>query len=70
MKHIMNEIVDELKSHYGIDVRDYKNSLQVTAVTTLVVDQTRSLTVELQHDTKEEASQEEGAIELPTYSNS
>ncbi|MDQ3852495.1 MAG: hypothetical protein M3299_06645 [Thermoproteota archaeon] len=38
MEHTINEIVDELKRQ-GIDVRDYKNSLQVTAVTTLVVDQ-------------------------------
>jgi hypothetical protein len=48
-----------------------KNHIQVTAVTTLVVDQAHSLTVELQNDTKEEEmSQEEEAIELATYSNS
>jgi hypothetical protein len=68
MEHAIDEILDELKSQ-GIDVRDYKNSLQVTAVTTLVVDQAYSLTVELQDDTKKEVSEEE-AIELATYSNS
>jgi two-component system sensor histidine kinase VicK len=68
MEYTINEMVDELKTH-GIDVRDYKNSLQVTAVTTLVVDQAYSLTVELQNDTKEGESQEE-PVKLATYSNS
>lgn len=66
------EAIDELKSH-GIIVRDYKNPLQVTAVTTLVVDQAYALVVELQgNNTKEgegEMFQEE-AIHLATYSNS
>jgi hypothetical protein len=62
------KIVDELKSQ-GIDVRDYKNPLQVTAVTTLVVDQAYSLIVELQDYAKKEVYEEE-AVELATYSNS
>jgi len=65
LEHTLNEIVEELNNQ-GIAVRDYKNPLQVTVVTTLVVDQAHSLTVELQDD--KEVSQEE-AIELATYSN-
>ncbi len=46
--------------------------MTVTAVTTLVVDETRSLTVELQYDTKEKevVSEQEEATELATYCNS
>lgn len=69
MDPAINKVVDELRSQ-GIIIRDYKNPLQVTAVTTLVIDQAHSLTVELQDNAKlEEISQEE-AIELATYSNS
>ena len=39
-------------------------------ITTLVVDQAYSLTVEVQDHTKEEELSEEGIIELATYSNS
>ncbi len=68
MEHTINEIVNELRSQ-GIEVRDYKNPLRDTAVTTLVVDQAYSLTIELQDYAKEEVSEEE-AVELATYSNS
>ncbi len=73
MGHKIIEILDELESH-GIIVRDYKNPLQVTAVTTLVVDQAYSLTVELQDNNTKEGEGEkifqEEAIQLATYSNS
>ena len=68
-ENTLNEIIDELKSH-SIIVRDYKNPGPVTAVTTLVVDQAQSLTVELQDDAKQEETQEEEAVGLATYSNS
>ena len=68
-ENTLNEIIDELKSN-GIIVRDYKNPGPVTAVTTLVVDQAQSLTVELQDDAKQEETQEEEAVGLATYSNS
>lgn len=66
----INKVVHELRNQ-GIVIRDYKNPLQVTAVTTLVVDQAYSLTVELQNskEEEEEVSQED-VIELATYSNS
>lgn len=67
------EIIDELKSH-GIIVRDYKNPLLITAVTTLVVDQAYALVVELEeNNTKEgegEAEMFQETIHLATYSNS
>jgi hypothetical protein len=72
MRHATNEILDELKSH-GIVVRDYKNPLPVTAVTTLVVDQTYSLTIEVHDNNTKEGEGEmfqEEAIQLATYSNS
>jgi two-component system sensor histidine kinase VicK len=63
LDHRMDEIIDQLKSH-GIVVRDYVNPMQTTSVvTTLVVDQTYSLSVELQDHLREEAE------ELATYSN-
>lgn len=66
----INKVVEELRNQ-GIIIRDYKNPLQVTAViTTLVVDQAYSLTVELQDNAKVEEVSEEEAIELATYSNS
>jgi two-component system, OmpR family, sensor histidine kinase VicK len=75
IEHKIREIIDELDNH-GIIVKDYKNPLQVTAVTTLVVDQAYALVVELQvNNTKEreggegEMFQEEN-IHLATYSNS
>jgi two-component system sensor histidine kinase VicK len=51
----------------AIDIRDIKKPLQ-TKLTTMIVDQALSLTVELKDDTKEETSEE--AIGLATYSNS
>jgi two-component system, OmpR family, sensor histidine kinase VicK len=71
--HKIIEIIEELNCH-GIIVRDYKNPLQVTAVTTLVVDQAYALVVELQvNNTKEgeeEAEMFQETIHLATYSNS
>lgn len=73
IEHKIIEIIDELKSH-GIIVRDYKNPLQITAVTTLVVDQAYALVVELEeNNTKEgegEAEMFQETIHLATYSNS
>jgi two-component system sensor histidine kinase VicK len=72
IEHEIIEIIDELKSH-GIIVRDYKNALQVTAVTTLMVDQAYALVVESQgNDTKEEGETEmfQETIQLATFSNS
>lgn len=75
IEHKIIEIIDELKSH-GIIVRDYKNPLQITAVTTLVVDQAYALVVELEEtSTKGEEGEGEAemfqeAIHLATYSNS
>jgi hypothetical protein len=64
----INETASQLKG-FGIDIRGCKIPLQAaTAVTTLVVDQTYSLTVELQDDTNE--TSEEEVILLATYSNS
>lgn len=51
----------------GIDVRTIRQAFQ-NKLTTLVVDQSLCLTVELKDDSKEETSDE--AIELATYSNS
>jgi two-component system sensor histidine kinase VicK len=72
--HKIIEIIEELNSH-GIIVRDYKNPLQVTAVTTLVVDQAYALVVELQVNNTKEGEEEEAemfqeTIHLATYSNS
>ena len=51
----------------GIDIRTIKQTFQ-NKLTTLIVDQSLCLTVELRDDTKEETSDE--AIGLATYSNS
>lgn len=50
----------------AIDIRDIKKPLQ-TKLTTMIVDQTSSLTVELKDDTKEDPSE---AMGLATFSNS
>jgi two-component system sensor histidine kinase VicK len=52
----------------GIDVRTIKQTFQ-NKLTTLVIDQSLCLTVELKDDTKEEETSDE-AIGLATYSNS
>lgn len=62
----INEMASQLKD-FGILVRNYKKPLQATTLTTLVVDQAHSLTVELQDDTKETSDEATG---LATYSNS
>ena len=74
-KKIRNEISKQLKD-LGIDIRDSKKSL-LAKVTTLVVDNELSLTVELKDDSKktseeeeEEEEEEEDAVGLATYSNS
>jgi sugar-specific transcriptional regulator TrmB len=65
-KKIRNEMAEGIQA-LGIDIRDSKKSL-LAKVTTLVVDNTLSLTVELKDDSKE--TYEEEAISLATYSNS
>lgn len=66
----IDKAVEELRNQ-GIVIREYKNPLQVTAVTTLVVDQAYSLTVEVQDNIKIEGVVSQGeVIELATYSNS
>ena len=54
------------KENSGIDIRDIKKSLD-TKLTTMIVDQESSLTVELKDDTRERSDE---AIGLATYSNS
>lgn len=60
-----NEIGNQLQ-HLGIGIRDNKKALQ-TKVTTLIVDNALSLTVELKDDTKEGPSD---SIVLDIFSNS
>ena len=66
-KKIKNEMANQLQD-LGINIRYNKKPSQ-TKITTLVVDNAVSLTVELKDDSKE-ASEEEEAIGLATYSNS
>ncbi len=66
-KKIRNEMAKQLQA-LGIDIRDSKKSL-LAKVTTLVVDNALSLTVELKDDSKK-TFEEEDAIGLATYSNS
>jgi sugar-specific transcriptional regulator TrmB len=67
-KIIGNEMAKQLQD-LGIDIKDNKKFL-LAKVTTLVVDNALSLTVELKDDTKETSEGEEEAIGLATYSNS
>jgi two-component system, OmpR family, sensor histidine kinase VicK len=67
-KIIRNEIAKQLQN-LGIDIRDNKKSM-LAKVTTLVVDNALSLTVELKEDSKETSEDEEEVIGLATYSNS
>ncbi len=68
-KKIRNEIARQLQA-LEIDIRDNKKSL-LAKVTTLVVDNVLSLTVESKDDSKETPEdKEEEAIGLATYSNS
>jgi two-component system sensor histidine kinase VicK len=62
----VSERIQQMKDA-GIDIRAIKQTFQ-NKLTTLVVDQSLCLTVELRDDTKEETSDE--AIGLATYSNS
>jgi hypothetical protein len=62
----VSERIHQIKN-VGIDIRTVKQTFQ-NKLTTLVVDQSLCLTVELKDDTKEETSDE--AIGLATYSNS
>lgn len=66
-KKIRNEIARQLQA-LGIDIRDNKKSL-LAKVTTLVVDNALSLTIESKDDSKE-TPEDEDAIGLATYSNS
>jgi two-component system sensor histidine kinase VicK len=63
----VNERVQQMKN-VGIDIRTIKQTFQ-NKLTTLIVDQSLCLTVELKDDTKEEETSDE-AIGLATYSNS
>jgi hypothetical protein len=63
----IKEIQEQLKG-LGINIRENKKPLRAK-VTTLVVDNALSLTVELKDDSKE-TSEEDEAIGLATYSNS
>lgn len=67
---IRNEIAEQLQG-LGVDIRDSKKSL-LAKVTTLVVDNTLSLTVESKDDFEErsEGGGEVESINLATYSNS
>ena len=66
----IDKAVVELKNQ-GIIIRDYKNPLRVTAIiTTLVVDQAYSLTVEFQDNANLQGLSQEESMELATYSNS
>jgi two-component system, OmpR family, sensor histidine kinase VicK len=67
-KKIKNEMANQLQD-LGIDIRYNKKPSQ-TKITTLVVDNAVSLTVELKDDSKEASEEEEEAIGLATYSNS
>jgi two-component system, OmpR family, sensor histidine kinase VicK len=68
-KIIRDEIAKQLQN-LGIDIRDNKKSM-LAKVTTLVVDNALSLTVELKEDSKETSEdEEEENIGLATYSNS
>jgi two-component system, OmpR family, sensor histidine kinase VicK len=67
-KIIRDEIAKQLQN-LGIDIRDNKKSM-LAKVTTLVVDNALSLTVELKEDSKETSEDEEEVIGLATYSNS
>jgi len=62
----ISERIQQMK-HVGIDIRTIKQTFQ-NKLTTLIVDQSLCLTVELEINTKEETSDE--AIGLATYSNS
>jgi two-component system, OmpR family, sensor histidine kinase VicK len=62
----LSERVQQWKD-VGIDIRAIKQTFQ-NKLTTLIVDQSLSLTVELKDDAREETSDE--AIGLATYSNS
>ena len=68
---IRNEMAEQLEG-LGVDIRDSKKSL-LAKVTTLVVDNALSLTVESKYDLEERSGGEEGEAEsigLATYSNS
>jgi two-component system sensor histidine kinase VicK len=70
-KIIRSEMAKQLQD-LGIDIRDNKKSV-LSKVTTLVVDNALSLTVELKDDSKETSEhedEEEEVIGLATYSNS
>lgn len=67
-KKIRNEMAKQLQA-LGIDIRDNKKSL-LAKVTTLVVDNALSLTVELKEDAKKTSEDKEEDIGLATYSNS
>ncbi len=62
----VNERIKQIRN-VGIDIRAIKQTFK-NKLTTLIVDQSLCLTVELKDDTKEETSDE--AIGLATYSNS
>lgn len=62
----VSESIQQIKD-VGIDIRTIKQTFQ-NKLTTLIVDQSLCLTVELEINTKEETSDE--AIGLATYSNS
>jgi two-component system, OmpR family, sensor histidine kinase VicK len=67
-KIIRDEIAKQLQN-LGIDIRDNKKSM-LAKVTTLVVDNALSLTVELKEDSKETSEDEDEVIGLATHSNS
>jgi two-component system, OmpR family, sensor histidine kinase VicK len=67
-REIRNEISKQLQD-LGIDIRDNKKSL-LAKITTLVVDNAISLTVELKDDSKKRFEDEDETIGLATYSNS
>jgi len=67
-REIINEISKQLQD-LGIDIRDNKKFL-LAKITTLVVDNAISLTVELKDDSKKRFEDEDEAIGLATYSNS
>jgi len=63
----VSERIQQMKN-VGIDIQTIKQTFQ-NKLTTLIVDQSLCLTVELKDDTKEEETSDE-AIGLATYSNS
>ncbi|MDQ3848730.1 MAG: phospholipase D family protein [Thermoproteota archaeon] len=71
-KKMRNEIAGEIQE-LGIDIRDSKKSL-LAKITTLVVDNTLSLTIQLndgpEETSEDEDEEEERDIVLATYSNS